>query len=89
MAQLKEHNKTARKELNKMEKSNLPDAEFNTVVIRMPKELIVYCNSIKNTQAEMKVTLTEIKKNLHGINSSGDEAENQMNDLEHKEVKSI
>ena len=37
----------------------------------------------------MKVTLNEIKKNLQGINSGGDEAENQINDLEHKEEKSI
>ena len=30
----------------------------------MLKELIGYCNSINKTQAEMKVTLSEIKKNL-------------------------
>ena len=35
----------------------------------------------------MKVSLSEIKKNLQGINSEGDEAENQINDLEHKEEK--
>ena len=34
------------------------------MVITMLKELIGYCNSIKKTQAEMKVTLSEIKKNL-------------------------
>ena len=32
----------------------------------------------------MKVTLSEIKKKLQGINSGMDEAENQINDLEHK-----
>ena len=36
----------------------------------------------------MKVTLSEIKKNLQGTNSGGDEAENQVNNLEHKEEKS-
>ena len=36
----------------------------------MLKELIEYCNNIKNTQAEMKVTLSEIKKNLQGTNLS-------------------
>ena len=46
-----------------MEIRNLSDAEFKTLVIRMLKELIGYFNSIKNTQAEMKVTLSEIKKN--------------------------
>ena len=35
----------------------------------------------------MKVTLSERKKNLKGTNSGMDEAENQINDLEHKEEK--
>ena len=33
----------------------------------------------------MKDTLIEIKNNLQGNNSRVDEAENQINDLEHKE----
>ena len=37
----------------------------------------------------MKVTLSEIKKNLQGTNSGVDEAENQVNDLQYKEEKSI
>ena len=53
------------------------------------QELIGYFNSLKKTQAEMKVTLSEIKKNLQGINSGVDETENQINDLEHKEEKNI
>ena len=39
MAQMKEQVKTSEKELNKMEISNLSDAEFKTLVIRMLKEL--------------------------------------------------
>ena len=35
----------------------------------------------------MKDTLTEIKNNLQGNNSSMDEAENQVSNLEHKEAK--
>ena len=89
MAQMKEQKQTLEKELNKMEISNLPDAEFKTLVIRMLKELIGHFNSIRKTQAEMKVTLSEIKKNLQGINSGVDESENQINDLEHKEAKNI
>ena len=42
----------------------------------------------KKTQEEMKVTLSEIKNNLQGNNSGVVEAENQINDLEHKEAKS-
>ena len=37
----------------------------------------------------MKVALSEIKKNLQGNNSGMDEAKNKINDLEHKEEKSI
>ena len=37
----------------------------------------------------MKVTLSEIKKNLQGTNGGEDEAENHIKYLEHKEGKSI
>ena len=33
-----------------------------------------YLNAIKMTQAEMKVAVNEIKKNLQGTNSGGDKA---------------
>ena len=81
MAQMKEQNKTPEKELNKMEISNLSDAEFNTLVIRMLKELSEDLSSIKNIQPATKDTLTDIKNNLQGNNSRMDEAENQINDL--------
>ena len=70
-----------------MEISNLSDAEFKTLVIRMLKELSEDLSSIKKIQSEMKGTLTEIKNNLQGSNSRVDETENQINDLEHKEAK--
>ena len=70
-----------------MKIANLPDAEFKTLVIRMLKELTEEFKIIKKTQAEMKVTLSEIKKNLQGTNM--EERKNQINDLEHKEEKSI
>ena len=37
----------------------------------------------------MKVTLSEIKKNLQGTNSEGKEARIQINDLEYKEEINI
>ena len=90
MAQIKEENKTPLKESNEMQISNLSAAEFKTLVIRMLRELFGYFNSIKKKpQAEMKVTLSEIKKTLQGTNSRVDQAENQMNDLENKEEKNI
>ena len=66
MAQMKEQNKTPDKELNEMEVTNLSDAEFKTLVIRMLKELIGYSISIKKTQAEIKVTFSEVKKKSTG-----------------------
>ena len=89
MAQLKEQNKTPEKELNKVEINNLSDAEFRTLVIRMLREFTGYFDSIKWSNQKWRVTLSEIKKNLQGINSGVDEAENQINDLEHKEERNI
>ena len=37
----------------------------------------------------MKFTLSEIKKNLQGTNSGGNEAENQINNLEHRKKKAL
>ena len=60
MAQMKEQIKTPEKELNKRETSNLVDAEFKTLVIRMLNELSENLNSIKKIQSEMKDTLVEM-----------------------------
>ena len=78
MAQMKEQNKTPEKELKEMEIANLWDAEFKTLVNRMLRKLIEYGNSMKE---EMKVTLSEIKKNLQGSYHEGKEAGVQINDL--------
>ena len=53
----------------------------------MLKELSEDLKSIKKIQSEMKDTLVEIMNNLQGNNSRVDEAENQINDLEHTETK--
>ena len=52
----------------------------------MLKELTECGNNIKE---EVKVTLSEIKKNLQGAISGGDEVQIQINDLKHKEEISI
>ena len=87
MARMKEQIKTQEKELNKMEISNLSDAEFKTLVIRMLKELCEDLSSTKKIQSEIKDTLIEIRNNLQGNNNRVDETENQINDVEHKEAK--
>ena len=61
MAQMKGQIKTPENELNKMEISNLSDAEFKTLVIRMLKELSEDLNSMKKLQSEIMDTLMEIK----------------------------
>ena len=78
MAQMKEHIKTPGKK---------SDAEFKTLVIRMLKELSEDLSNIKKIQSETKDKLIEIKNNLQGNNSRVDEPKNQINNLEHKEVK--
>ena len=69
-----------------MERANLLGAEFKTLVIRMLEELIEYGN---NVNEEMKVMLSEIKKNLQGTNNEGEKARIQINDLKHKEEINI
>ena len=71
-----------------METTNLSEAEFKTLVIRMLKELSENLNSIKKIEFEMKGTLIEIKNNLQGNNSRVDKADNQINTMEQKEAKS-
>ena len=64
-----------------MEIIKLSDAVFETLVIRVLKDHIEYVNNIKKTQAEMKVTWSEIKKTLQGTNSGRAEANIKINDL--------
>ena len=84
---MKEKSKTSEKELNNMEMTNLSDAQFKTLFIKMFKELSEDLSSIKKTQAEMKDILMAIKNNLQGNNSRLDEAKNQSSAMEHKETK--
>ena len=65
-----------------MEITNLACAEFKTLVIRMLRELTEYGNHIKE---EVKVTVSDIKKNPQGTDSEGKEAGIQTNNLEHEE----
>ena len=53
----------------------------------MLRELNEDLRIIKKIQSERKDSLIKIKNNLQGNNSKVDEAENQINDLEHKEAK--
>ena len=72
---MKEQIKTPEKELNNMEMTNLSDAQFKTLFIKMFKELSEDLSSIKKIQSEMKYALIKIKNNLQGNNSRLYEAE--------------
>ena len=68
-----------------MDRSNLSDAEFKILVIRMLKELSEDLDNIKKIQLQMKDTLTETKNNLQG--NTVDETKSQINDLDPKKAK--
>ena len=94
MSQIKEQNKTLENEQNKMETSNLLDAEFKTLVKRMLKELKGRVeelkqnfNSLKKDMETIKKDQSEMKDNLQGINGKVDKAKNQISDLEYKKAK--
>ena len=55
MDQMKEQIKSPEKELNEMEKSNLSDAEFKTLFIRMLEELSGDLSSIKKISQKQRI----------------------------------
>ena len=73
-------------QLSDEEITNLSDAEFKTLLIRMLTEIVEYGWKIEE---EVKVMQSEIKKNVQGTNSEGKETGTQINDLEQKEEMNI
>ena len=63
---MKEQIKTPEKELSKEEITNLSDAEFKTLVIRILTELVEYGHKIEEKVKAMK---SEIKENVQETNS--------------------
>ena len=87
MAQMKEQIKAPEKiQLRDEEIANLPDAQFETLVIRMLTELVEYGCKIEQEGKAMK---SEIKENVQGTNSEGKETSTQINGLEQKEERNI
>ena len=83
---MKEQIKTPEKELSNKEISNLSDAKFKILVIRMLTELVELGCKMKE---EMKATQSEIKQNIQGTNSEGEETRTQINNLKQKQERSI
>ena len=67
---MKEQIKTPEKELSDEEIDSLSGAEFKTLVIRMLTEIIEYGHKIEE---EVKAMQNEIKENVQGTNSEGEE----------------
>ena len=87
LAQMKEQIKAPEKtQLSYKEIANLSDAQFKTLVIRKLTELVEYGHKLDE---KMKAMLSEIKKNVQGTNSDGEETRTQINNLEHKEEINI
>ena len=86
MAQMKEQIKTSEKELSYMERVNLSDAEYKTLVISVLTEMIEYGCKIDE---EVKAMQSEIKKNIQGTNGEKKGTGTQINGLHQKEEINI
>ena len=64
----------------------LSDAQFKTLVIRMPTELVKFGRKLDE---EMKAMLRKTKENVQGTNSDAKETGTQISDLEQKEEINI
>ena len=84
---MKEQIKTPEKiHLNDQEITNLSDAQFKTLVIRMLTKLVEYDGKIEE---RVKAMQSEIKENVQETNSEGKETRTQINNLEQKEEINI
>ena len=70
-----------------MEISNLSGAEFKALVLRILKELSEDLSSMKKDPVRKEGYANWNKEQFTGNYSRVDEAENQINDLEHNEAK--
>ena len=71
---MKDQIKTPKTELSNKEMTNLSDAQFNTLVIRMLTEIVEYDRKIEE---KVKAIQIGIKKNIQGTNSEGKETGTQ------------
>ena len=82
-----EHFKAPEKiQLSEEEIANLLDAQFKTLVIRKPIELVEFDCKLDE---KMKAMLRETKENVQGTNSDGKETRTQINNVDQKEERNI
>ena len=73
-------------QLNHKELANLSDAQFKTLVIWMLTELVEFGSKLDE---KMKAMLSEVKENVQGTNSDGEETGTQINGVDQKEERNI
>ena len=73
-------------QLSNKEITNLSDAQFKTLVIRMLTELV---ESVQKPDEKMKPMLRETKENVQGTNSDAKETGTQINGVDQKEERNI
>ena len=83
---MKEEITAPKTELSNEETANVSDAQFKTLVIRLPTEMVEYSSKIEE---EVKVMKSEIKESIQGTNSEGKKIGNEINNLEQKEEINI
>ena len=83
---MKEQIKDPKIELSNEEITNLTDAVFNALVIRMLTEMVAYGRKIEE---EVKAMQSEIEENVQGTNSNRKETGTQINNLKQKEEINI
>ena len=70
MVQMKEQITVSNIELRDQEIASLSYAQFKTLVIRMPTEMVEYGHKMEE---KMKAMQSEMKRNVHGTKSEGKE----------------
>ena len=84
---MKEHFKATEKiKLSEEEIANLSDAQFKTLIIKMPTELVEFDQKLYE---KMKPMLRETNENVHGTNSDAKETGTQINGVDQDEERNI
>ena len=73
-------------QLSSKQIANLSAAQFKTLVIRKLTELVEYGRKLDE---KLKAMLSEMKRNVQGVNSDGKETRSQINGFNQKEERNI
>ena len=73
-------------QLSNKEIANLSDAQFKTLVIRKPTELVEFGHKL---DGKMKAMLKETKENVQGTNGDRKETGTPINGVDQKEERNI